>query len=90
MPTKFSNATCEVVATEKLYMPLQLSVSWPYALAILAAIPFLQAVCLLAVVWYAGDVAVKDESYLSTAKLLRPIVERLGDRGCLLTGRRHR
>lgn len=67
-------------------IPPRLHVSWPASLSILALIPFLQSLSLLAVILWANKAIVKDGSNLSVAKLLAPIVERLGDRGCLLTG----
>ncbi|KAL9113791.1 MAG: hypothetical protein Q9227_002236 [Pyrenula ochraceoflavens] len=70
----------------QLYIPPKLTVLWPYTLAILTCIPLLQFLSLVAVVVYANKAIVKDDSNLSTAKLLSPIIERLGDHGCLLTG----
>ena len=49
-------------------------------------IPFIQFVALLCILEYANQAIIKDGSYLSTARLLRPLVDPLGDRGCLLTG----
>jgi hypothetical protein len=63
-----------------------LTVQWNYAGTILAALPVAQALVLLSVVLLANKAIIKDTSHLSTARLLRPIVEKLGDSGCLLTG----
>ena len=38
------------------------------------------------VILFADKAIIKDTSHLPTARLLRPIVEKLGDKGCLLTG----
>lgn len=63
-----------------------LNVRWNYAGAILGGIPVAQFLILCAVVAFANKAIIKDTSHLSTARLLRPVVERLGDSGCLLTG----
>ncbi|KAG9768385.1 hypothetical protein KCU88_g7227, partial [Aureobasidium melanogenum] len=63
-----------------------LQVQWKYAAAVLGGIPTAQAVVLLAVVLFANKAIIKDTSHLSMARLLRPIVDKLGDTGCLLTG----
>ncbi|KIX04649.1 uncharacterized protein Z518_05519 [Rhinocladiella mackenziei CBS 650.93] len=68
-------------------VPAQIiKVKWPYAAAILGGIPTAQALVLLCVIAFANKAVIKDTSHLSTARLLRPIVEKLGDSGCLLTG----
>ncbi|KIW67638.1 hypothetical protein PV04_06875 [Phialophora macrospora] len=61
-------------------------VQWRFAASILGGIPLAQALLLLVVIMFANKAIIKDTSHLSTARLLRPIVEKLGDRGCLLTG----
>ena len=63
------------------------NVLWRSAGAILGAIPFLQLLVLLCVVRYANEAIIKDASCMTTARLLRPLVEKLGTHGCLLTGR---
>lgn len=63
-----------------------LQVQWKYAAGVLAGIPAAQAVVLLCVVLFANKAIIKDTSHLSMARLLRPIVDKLGDTGCLLTG----
>lgn len=62
------------------------SVSWQWAGAILGVIPFIQLLGLLCIIKWANQAIIKDTSALSTARLLRPIVDRLGTKGCLLTG----
>jgi hypothetical protein len=62
------------------------SVEWQWAGAILGAIPFIQLLGLLCIIKWANQAIIKDPSPLSTARLLRPIVDKLGVKGCLLTG----
>ncbi|KAI5798404.1 hypothetical protein FPQ18DRAFT_254678 [Pyronema domesticum] len=64
-----------------------LKVKWNFLLLILGVILILQLIMGCAVVAYANTVFCKDDSYLSTARLLRPVVERLGPAGCALTGK---
>ena len=62
------------------------SVQWRWSASILGLLPFLQLLALICVIARANSAIIRDDSSLSTARLLRPIVERLGDKGCLLTG----
>jgi deoxyhypusine synthase len=48
-------------------------------------VPALQLTVLLLVVVFANDTIVKDDSYLRTARLLAPVIEKLGNSGSLLT-----
>lgn len=71
------------------YYPTQaqvVDVDWKWSIALLAGIPGIQFLVLLAVLIWANKVIIKDTSHLATARLLRPVVEKLGDKGCLLTG----
>ena len=71
------------------YYPTQaqvVDVDWKWSIALLAGIPGVQFLVLLAVLVWANKVIIKDTSHLATARLLRPVVEKLGDKGCLLTG----
>ncbi|EXJ59035.1 hypothetical protein A1O7_06466 [Cladophialophora yegresii CBS 114405] len=61
-------------------------VQWRFAASILGGIPLAQGLVLLIVIMFANKAIIKDTSHLSTARLLRPVVKKLGDRGCLLTG----
>ncbi|OAG43846.1 hypothetical protein AYO21_02073 [Fonsecaea monophora] len=63
-----------------------IDVEWRYAGSILSGIPVAQGLVLLAVILLADKTIIKDTSHLSMARLLRPIVDKLGDTGCLLTG----
>ncbi|KAK4923579.1 hypothetical protein LTR66_016516 [Elasticomyces elasticus] len=64
----------------------QLSVEWHYTIPILLVIPGVQFIVLLLVCAWANGAIVKDSSHLANARLLRPIVEKLDDHGCVLTG----
>ncbi|EXJ91063.1 hypothetical protein A1O1_04170 [Capronia coronata CBS 617.96] len=61
-------------------------VQWRWSAAILGSIPAIQLVALICVIAWGNSAIIRDGSCLSTARLLRPVVERLGNRGCLLTG----
>jgi hypothetical protein len=69
------------------YTALILAVKWKYAVAILSVIPFIQFIVLLIVIAFANKLIIKDDTHLSMALLLRPVVDRLGDHGCMLTGK---
>ena len=62
------------------------SVQWWWAGAMIAVIPAVQFLLMLAVVRWANKVVIKDESSLSVAKLLGEVVGRL-EGGSLLTGK---
>ncbi|KAI5853746.1 hypothetical protein BZA05DRAFT_394569, partial [Tricharina praecox] len=64
-----------------------LKVKWNFLFLILGTILVCQLLLGCATVAYANTVFCKDDSYLSTARLLRPIVERLGPSGCAMTGK---
>jgi hypothetical protein len=71
------------------YYPIQaqvVNIEWKWAIMLLTGIPGCQFLVLLAVLTWANKVIIKDTSHLATARLLRPIVDKLGNRGCLLTG----
>ncbi|KEF56216.1 uncharacterized protein A1O9_07797 [Exophiala aquamarina CBS 119918] len=61
-------------------------VKWKFSLLILVGVPLSQLIVLFFVIMFANKAIIKDTSHLSTARLLRPLVEKLGDNGCLLTG----
>lgn len=63
-----------------------LEVEWNLCIPVLAIVPAVQLIVLIIVCLYANGAMVKDGSYLSTARLLRPIVEKLEHHGCALTG----
>jgi hypothetical protein len=62
------------------------NVEWKWAATLLAVIPGLHLLAALLVVSWAGKAIIRDESCISVAKMWRPILGRLGDHGCLLTG----
>lgn len=61
-------------------------VKWKFSLLILVGVPLFQIIVLFLVIIFANKAIIKDTSHLSMARLLRPLVEKLGDGGCLLTG----
>ena len=62
-------------------------VEWKWAIVLLAVIPGVQLLALLAVVMWANKAVIKDDSFLAAARLLKPIVDRLEDTGSVLTGK---
>lgn len=62
-------------------------VLWKWVIASLCVIPFLQFLVLIVIVSFANTAIIKDDSAISTARLLRPLVDKLGPKGCLLTGK---
>ncbi|KAF8471211.1 hypothetical protein BDZ91DRAFT_791415 [Kalaharituber pfeilii] len=71
----------------KPWVGVLFKVDWALLLTILGSICGIQLVLGLTAVFVSNTVIVKDDSYLSTARLLRPLVERLGPSGCALTGK---
>lgn len=65
---------------------LQLTVEWKYALPVLAVVPAVQLFILLIVCVWSNGALIKDGSYLAAARLLRPVVDKLDEHGCALTG----
>jgi hypothetical protein len=62
--------------------PVQfLEIQWQFAGTILAAIPIIQFVLLIAVDWFSGRAVILEPSYLTTAHLLHPVLEKLGPTG---------
>ena len=43
-------------------------------------------IALASIITWANKAIIKDNSYLATARLLRPLVDKLGPHGCMLTG----
>lgn len=74
----------KMVPGRRPYQALKLAVTWVYAIAIMCAVPGMQLVVLLTIVFFANDVVVKDESHLNTARLLAPVAQRMSHRGSLL------
>lgn len=63
-----------------------LTVKWQYAAPVLLVIPSVQFVLLVIVCIWANGALIKDGSFLGTARMLRPVVEKLEEHGCALTG----
>lgn len=63
-----------------------LKVKWRYAGAILAVLPFIHFLTLTAVILWANKAIIKDDSHLAISKAYHTLLDRLGDRGCLLRG----
>jgi len=66
--------------------PSSLSVEWKYAIPIICVVPITQLIVLFIVCIWSNGAVVKDGSYLSAARLLRPVVEKLENHGGALTG----
>jgi hypothetical protein len=86
-----TTVTSSVIPTASV----RLNVNWKYAGAILTVIPTVQLLLLLAVALWANKAVVKDDSLLTTARLLMPILKHLEHdvedgksyHGSLLSGR---
>ena len=83
----FNNPERVTVDHQDEPVPAQIvNVEWKWACVVLGVIPLTQAIVLFLVIGFANKAVIKDASFLATARLLRPIVDKLGNRGCLLTG----
>jgi hypothetical protein len=63
-----------------------LKVTWKYTVPLLSIIPGIHFMTLAAVIIWANKAIIKDEAYISMAKLYRPLIEELGPHGCLMRG----
>ena len=61
------------------------NVKWKYAATILIGIPVVQFMMLLGVVWFSGKAIILEPSYMTAAHLLRPVLNKLGEKGPLLS-----
>lgn len=68
------------------YYPSQVSVSWVDATAVLIVVPLLQLLGLLIMIAFANKSIVKDNANFTTARILGPIVQRMGEHGSLFNG----
>lgn len=59
---------------------------WRFAGAILGVIPTLHFITLVLVITWANKAIIKDDSHLAIAKVYHTLLNKLGDRGCLLRG----
>lgn len=82
-----SGMSRETVGGGEQPIPAQiLHVTWRYAGAILAVIPFIHFWTLVAVIAWANKAIIKDDSHLAIAKVYHTLLGHMGDRGCLLRG----
>lgn len=63
-----------------------LDVKWKYTAVTLAIPPLVQAMVLVAVILYGSKTVVRNGDALSTAELLRPVIDTLGQEGTLSSG----
>lgn len=64
-----------------------LNVQWKFTLALCASIVIVHFLFFAAAVYTSRLVIIKDDSNLSTARLLRPLVDHLGSQGTLIEGK---
>jgi hypothetical protein len=75
------------IVTGDTPVPAQVvNVQWEWSVIILAVIPAIQMLALLAIIAWANKAIIKDNSFLGISRLLRPLVDKLGPHGCMLTG----
>lgn len=74
------------VSGEEPFYALHVTVEWKWAASLLGVIPLIHFLAMIAVIAWANKAIIKDDSHLATARLLRPVVEKLGPHGCMLTG----
>lgn len=68
-------------------LALVLRVDWKWTSIVLAGIPLSQLLLLCIVAYTSAAAVIKDNSYLAAAQLLKPVVEKLGPHGCILSGK---
>ncbi|KAI9739038.1 MAG: hypothetical protein M1834_007250 [Cirrosporium novae-zelandiae] len=84
------NPTFNITDGEQPYTGMMLQVEWPYVWGILGALLGAQFLLMVLGIWLADGVIVRDDSFLSMARLLGPLVEHLTKQdgewegGCLL------
>lgn len=65
----------------------QLNVDWPYVLSLLGGICFIQLAALICLLSFGNKSVVRDESFMSMAMLLKPVMDRIpGKTGMNLSG----
>lgn len=69
------------------YLGSRLTVHWPFFISLVVVIPAFHLLLFCAAIHMSSGVIIIDNSYLSLARLLRPVVEELGDGGTFLGGR---
>lgn len=65
----------------------KLSVHWSYVIEICVSIVFVHFLFFIAAIYMSRRIIIKDDSFLSAARLLRPLVEHLGPTATLLEGK---
>lgn len=65
---------------------LQLNVEWKFFIPLISVIPFVQALAYIVVITWANKAIIRDDSYLAISQLYRPVLDKLGSGGCILTG----
>jgi hypothetical protein len=60
------------------YLGSPINISWPYAITLFASIAGVHLTLLASAIYATRLVVIKDDSNLSTARLLRPLVDHLG------------
>ena len=86
MDNSFTMSRINVTSDEQPIIPQILKVKWRFAGAILAVIPFIHLLTLLAVIAWANKAIIKDDSHLAIAKVYHTLLRQLEDSGCLLRG----
>ena len=61
------------------------NVKWKFAGTILGGIPTVQLIMLFFVVWFSSKAIILDPSFITIAYALRPVIDKLGPQGCLLS-----
>jgi hypothetical protein len=64
-----------------------LKIQWTWVTAILVGIPVTQFLLLCVTAYISSNAVIKDASFLAAAHLLKPVVEKLGPHGCIMSGR---
>ena len=70
------------------YLGSRLQVFWPYTIALCVGILGLHLLLFLSTIIATKGVVIKDDSNLSTARLLRPLVDDVGSGASLLSGKK--
>jgi hypothetical protein len=68
------------------YLGSRVKVYWPYVFALFACIAGVHLALLASAIYASRLVVIKADSNLSTARLLRPLVDKLGSSGTILNG----
>ncbi|ORY13707.1 hypothetical protein BCR34DRAFT_623663 [Clohesyomyces aquaticus] len=86
----FDDHGIQYIVPNQLNRPVQgqiVNADWGWILGLLGGICIIQFGALICLVAFANKAIIRDESFFSTALLLRPVVEKIGKGGVNLTGR---